>query len=270
MEASVATPFATDGLARIKNPLSEKFAVLRPSIVPGLIESLNYNLNRQAAGVRLFEVGSVFSPRDEHSAVGWVLTGSRGEHWSGSAGSFGFADTNGIAQLLAGAAGLSLRIEPADDLTWLAAGERAALAGPDGRVGWIGRLAARRSDEDAIYAGELDVAALIAARTAGRDVIRPLPRHPMMTRDLSIIVDRVLPAAEVRGTIRAHAPETLVAVEEFDRYQGKGVPEHRVSLSIRLTFRAPDRTLTDAEVQAAVERVVAALVETHGAVLRGA
>jgi len=60
-----------------------------------------------------------------------------------------------------------------------------------------------------------------------------------------------LPAAAVRGTIRATAPFTLVSISEFDRYQGKGVPEGRVSLSLRLTFRDLDRTLTDDEVQAA-------------------
>ena len=68
-----------------------------------------------------------------------------------------------------------------------------------------------------------------------------------------------MPAADVRGTIRSNAPTTLVAVREFDRYQGKGVPDGHVSLSIRLTFRDADRTLTDAEVQQAVDAIVAAL-----------
>jgi len=79
-----------------------------------------------------------------------------------------------------------------------------------------------------------------------------------------------LPAADVRGTIRANAPPTLVDVREFDRYQGKGVPDGQVSVSVRLTFRAPDRTLTDAEAQQAVEAIVAALRTRHDAVLRGA
>jgi phenylalanyl-tRNA synthetase beta chain len=74
-----------------------------------------------------------------------------------------------------------------------------------------------------------------------------------------------LPAAAVRGTIRSAAPPTLVGITEFDRYQGKGVPEGRVSLSLRLTFRAPDRTLTDEEAQQATERIVEALGQAHGA-----
>ena len=66
-----------------------------------------------------------------------------------------------------------------------------------------------------------------------------------------------------------NAPATLVAVREFDRYQGKGVPDGQVSLSMRLTFRDADRTLTDGEVQQAVDAIVAALAREHGAVLRG-
>ena len=84
-------------------------------------------------------------------------------------------------------------------------------------------------------------------------------------RDVSILVDEALPAAAVRGTIRAAAPATLASIAEFDRYQGKGVPDGRVSLSLRLTFRAPDRTLTDDEAQEATERIVAALAAAHGA-----
>jgi phenylalanyl-tRNA synthetase beta chain len=74
-----------------------------------------------------------------------------------------------------------------------------------------------------------------------------------------------LPAAAVRGTIRAAAPPTLASIAEFDRYQGKGVPDGRVSLSLRLTFRSADRTLTDDEVHGAMIGIVEALGAAHGA-----
>ena len=80
-----------------------------------------------------------------------------------------------------------------------------------------------------------------------------------MARDISILVDEALRAAEVRQTIRQAASATLVRVREFDRYQGKGIPDGKVSLSLRLTFRSPDRTLTDAEVQNAMDEVLSAL-----------
>ena len=86
--------------------------------------------------------------------------------------------------------------------------------------------------------------------------MKPLPRYPSIARDISIVVDETLPAETVRGTIRAAAPDTLVSVREFDRYQGKGVPEGRVSLSLRLTFRSLERTLTDAEVETAMKEIL--------------
>ena len=97
---------------------------------------------------------------------------------------------------------------------------------------------------------------------------RPLPRFPSIVRDLSILVADTLPASQLRGTIRSVAPPTLARVAEFDRYQGKGIPDGQVSLSYRLTFLAPDRTLTDAEVDAAMSAIVGALGSAHGAVRR--
>jgi phenylalanyl-tRNA synthetase beta chain len=98
--------------------------------------------------------------------------------------------------------------------------------------------------------------------------VTPLPRYPSSSRDISILVDETLPAETVRGTIRAAAPDTLVLVREFDRYQGKGVPDGRVSLSLRLTFRSLERTLTDAEVEGAMNDVLTALKQAHEAIQR--
>jgi phenylalanyl-tRNA synthetase beta chain len=120
----------------------------------------------------------------------------------------------------------------------------------------------------AVVGGEIDLGAFVAG-TMTITPVTPLPRQPSVNRDLSLVIDAGLPAASVRGTIRANAPATLVQVREFDRYEGKGVPEGRVGLSIRLTFRDRDRTLTDAEVQQAVDAIVGALSTTHGATLRG-
>jgi phenylalanyl-tRNA synthetase beta chain len=90
-------------------------------------------------------------------------------------------------------------------------------------------------------------------------------------RDLSVVVADTLPAAIIRGTILAAGRDVsapLTAVSFFDRYQGKGVPEGTVSISVRLTFQGADRTLTDAEVQQSVDTIIAALVREHRAVQR--
>ena len=107
---------------------------------------------------------------------------------------------------------------------------------------------------------------LLAPREEPR--VEPLPRFPSSTRDISILVADTLSSAAVRTTIRRAAPATLARVAEFDRYQGKGIPDGQVSLSLRLTFRSPDRTLTDVEVQDAMTAVLAALRDTHQATQR--
>ena len=121
--------------------------------------------------------------------------------------------------------------------------------------------------DDVVFVGELDLDAVPAGSGAPTRVA-PLPRFPSVSRDIALLVDDTLPAATLRDTIRAAAPATLVQVREFDRYQGKGIPDGKVSLAVRLTFRSADRTLTDGEVQAAMDEVVAAVRATHGAVQR--
>jgi len=96
----------------------------------------------------------------------------------------------------------------------------------------------------------------------------PLPRFPAVVRDLALHVGEEVPAASIRATIQAAAPPTLVAIEEFDRYQGPTIPAGRVSLAFHLTFRSADRTLVDAEVQQAMDDIVVALNREHGAVQR--
>ena len=116
---------------------------------------------------------------------------------------------------------------------------------------------------DEIFVAELDLDALDRLAPAADTQVRALPRFPSIVRDISIVVDERLRAEQVRETIQRVAPATLVALREFDRYKGQGIPEGRYSLSLRLTFRAPDRTLTDADVQEAMDRIMAALVREH-------
>jgi phenylalanyl-tRNA synthetase beta chain len=271
IEASAAAPFATaDRLITIANPLSEKFAVMRPALTPGLLESLTYNRYRQAASIRLFEVGTVFAAgAPERTSVGWVVSGPRAMHWSEVAADLDFSDAKGVAELLATAFGTTVDVVKAEDLTWLVAGQRASLVINGATVGWVGRLAGTDATAPAVFAGEVDLAPLAQADARRIVTIDPLPKYPAVVRDLSIVIDERLPAASVRGTIRSHAPTMLVGIREFDRYQGKGVPDGHVSLSVRLVFQSPQRTLTDAEVQQAIEGIVAALGRAHGATLRG-
>jgi phenylalanyl-tRNA synthetase beta chain len=185
--------------------------------------------------------------------------------------------------VLCGALGLETIVAPGEapgltreSATTIAVRPRGAGEGVEPTViGIAGEIAAAVADahqvpaRERVFVAELDLDRAVAWTTRDEQVrAQALPRFPSSSRDLSIVVDATLPATAVRGTIRRAAPPTLVSVEEFDRYQGKGVADGRCSLSLRLVFRAPDRTLTDAEVQAAVDTIVAALAREHGAQLR--
>jgi phenylalanyl-tRNA synthetase beta chain len=274
IERQAALPFCENGAEpiAIANPLSEKFAVLRPSLLPGLIDSCAHNRRRGRRDVQLFEIGSRFTAAGEGraAAVAWTGTGS-GAHWSGERRAVDFFDAKGTVELLAAAFGTrALEFSPASH-GYLVRGRAADVTSGGTPLGVVGQLAPQIAEarglppgED-IFVAEIDTEAL-AARGAGDDLrAEPLPRFPSIVRDISILVDEVLPAASVRGTIRSAAPPTLTSIVEFDRYRGKGVPEGRVSLSLRLTFRDPERTLTDEEAQTATEHIVEALRTTHGA-----
>ncbi|HEX6974296.1 MAG TPA: phenylalanine--tRNA ligase subunit beta [Vicinamibacterales bacterium] len=274
IEREAALPFCAEGVeaAAIANPLSEKFAVLRPSLLPGLVDSCAHNRRRGRKDVQLFETGSRFTAEGEGRAVGLAWSGGVTPlHWSGAARTVDFFDMKGAVQLLCEAFGVpSVEFRTADR-GWLVRGRSAEVVAGDTLLGTLGQLqpsiaeARGLTPGEELYVAELDALAL-AAVSRGDDLrAQSLPRFPSIVRDVSILVDEALPAAAVRGTIRSAAPSTLVAITEFDRYAGKGVPEGRVSLSLRLTFRAPDRTLTDEDAQAATEKIVTALGAAHGA-----
>jgi phenylalanyl-tRNA synthetase beta chain len=199
-------------------------------------------------------------------------------HWSHPARDVDFFDVKGVVEQVCRALEVDATFEAAG-LPWFVAGQTASVLAAGAAVGCLGRLTPSvlerrgvpRQDQDPVFAAELSLDALSAARVAGDDAVRALPRHPSVVRDVSIVVDDALPAAIIRGTIQAAgagAPAPLAGLDVFDRYRGEGVPEGRVSLSLRLTFQAADRTLTDAEVQPSVDAILAALVSRHGAVQR--
>ena len=273
---SSAAPFAAEGdLVPIANPLSENFAVLRPSALPGLVDAVAHNRRREQRDVRLFEIGNRFSrAAGERRAIACAWTGTvGGDHWGGGSRAVDFFDMKGVVDRIGEAALVALQTEPHTE-PWLVRGRSASIMSNGTRLGVVGQLTPAIADThglpagDAVYVAEVDLDALDAASPGDAAHVEPLPRYPSVTRDISILVDDTLAAAPLRETIREAAPVTLVRVREFDRYQGKGIPENKVSLSLRLTFRSSDRTLTDAEIQSAMSAVLTSLAERHGAVQR--
>jgi phenylalanyl-tRNA synthetase beta chain len=153
-------------------------------------------------------------------------------------------------------------------------GHAAAIVAGTERVGIAGLVPAQLAEareaprKDKIFVAELDLDQLWRLRAERSEHVKALPRFPAVVRDLSIVVSDTLPAEIIRGTIHAAGDSgrvPLVAIGFFDRYTGKGLPDRSLSLSVRLTFQAADRTLTDAEVQESFDAIVAALAREHGA-----
>ena len=278
-------------LVPIANPLSEKFSVLRPLITPGLIEAVAHNYHRERHDVRLFEIGACFSRQaGERQALGLIWTGAAiPNHWSTSNRNVDLYDVIGVVERLCLAFGVQVLFTPTSR-DYLVEGRTAAITknkdinrtlNPSPlenhpSLGQIGQLSPSIAEayglrnKEEIYVAEFDLNRL--KETLGNALdnmhVQPLPRYPSIIRDVSIIIDETLPASAVRDTISVAAPEILTSVVEFDRYQGKGVRANGVSLSLRLTFQSAERTLTDAEVQQAIDAIISELKRTHNAELR--
>jgi phenylalanyl-tRNA synthetase beta chain len=280
--ATISARAAVNATIGIANPLSGKFDTLRPSLLPGVVDAVAHNRRHGRRDVQLFELGTRFGPEAETRGVAIAWTGAGAvEHWSCGTRDVDFFDIKGVVEHLCQALGVVVRFEASRE-PFLVDGQTAAIFVSDGaertaRLGVAGQLAPAVADarglprQDRVFVAEIDLDLTARARAAESDTTYALPRFPFVVRDLSIVVADTLPAEIIRGTILAagrNLPAPLSALSVFDRYQGKGVPVGAVSLSVRLTFQAADRTLTDAEVQQSVDTILAALVREHAAVQR--
>ena len=258
----------------LANPLSEKFAVMRPSLLPGLVDVLSHNRRHGRPDVRVFEIGTRFSPAGETrgAAFAWMGLGTP-DHWSGARRPVDFSDIKGVVEQLAMLGSVPVRFTEAAP-AFLVRGRAANVLVNGDVVGVMGQLAPEIGDArdlpaaTEIYVAELNLDAVTAASPIETRRAVTLPRYPFVVRDVSILVADALSAETVRATIRSAAPETLIEAREFDRYQGKGIPDGKISLSFRLTFQSLDRTLTDEEVQTAMQHIIDALARELQAVQR--
>jgi phenylalanyl-tRNA synthetase beta chain len=282
IEAVVAAAFAGAGhraaLVGVANPLSAKFDTLRPSLLPGLVDAVAHNRRHGRRDVGLFEIGARFSSTEgETRGLAAAWTGSMSaEHWSAPGREVDFFDVKGLMEQVCETLGVSVSFEAAR-APFLVPGQAASVVAGDRPIGLAGLLVPAIAEsrgaprQDKIFVAEMNLDQAAMAARAPDELVRALPRHPTVIRDLSIVVADTLPAEIIRGTIHAAAaggPAPLAALAFFDRYTGAGVADGSVSLSVRLTFQAADRTLTDAEVQRSCDRILAALVKEHGAVQR--
>jgi phenylalanyl-tRNA synthetase beta chain len=269
--------FAPAAEARVPllNPLSAEESHLRDALAPGLLRRVEHNWAHGTRDVRLFEIGTVFLPAGrselprEELHVAAVFTGARQPaHWSGRGESWEVWDLKGLLEELAAELGGGY-VEPGNPpaLAGLVDSDtRLVLRVGEGSLGGGGRATPAAVDAPAWAAPLWVVEARIPAGAASLPVpvYRPIAEHPAIERDLALVTPLALAAQDVAHAIRETAGELLESLQVFDVYAGTGVPEGTSSVAWRLRFRAVDRTLTDAEIDPAVGRVLAALEERLG------
>jgi len=243
---------------RVKNPMNDEQVILRPSLLPGLLQALRDNARAGAKTIRLFEVGRVFSAQgsEESAHLAFVVSGVTAERsWRAGEGSESdFFHLKGIVAAVLGtgvtfssdensAAALALRIE---------VGGKAA-----GYAGQLWPKDARGLDATApVLFAEIDLDALPAQSTAKK--YRDIPRFPATARDIALLAPLALPQAQIEQTLRSANEPLLAEVELFDVFTdatGVRVPTDKKSLAYSLTYRSTERTLTADEVNAAHTRL---------------
>ena len=266
----------TERLVPLANPLSADLAVMRPSLLPGLIEALRHNRARQQERVRLFEVARVFeqgNPPVETPSVAMVACGSaRAEQWGEVSRPLDFHDLKGDLDALIAWGGEPQRWSVhADGLPgWLHPGRGARVARDGETVGYLGALhpqLAKALDLGAdVHVLELALEPLLARRLPKA---QPVPRFPAVRRDIAMDLPEEISWSQIEQTVRGSLGERLKELCLFDRYSGKGVESGRKSLAMGLILQDASRTLTDDDADRCVREAIAALEQSCKAKLRG-
>lgn len=280
-ERALAAANVDTHAVELDNPLSEERAVMRTSLLPGLLEASVHALRRQVERVDLAQLGRTFHPSEnakslpvERDVFAAIVAGrGRGEWVGGSRDVDAFDLKRGLAATL-DPFGVELRWEPTTEPpTFLHPRRSAQLYVGDVALGWAGELHpdvrdAAGLDQRAAYA-ELSFDALVRViQDAGTARAPRLPRFPSVSRDVALLLDREVPARTVARALKEGARGLAEDVELFDVYEGEHVPSGKRSLAFRVTYRDPEATLTDKKVDKAHTAAVQKATQTLDATVR--
>ncbi|MGH8042764.1 MAG: phenylalanine--tRNA ligase subunit beta [Rudaea sp.] len=262
------------GAVALANPLSADLAVMRTSLLPGLVDALKHNRNRQQDRVRLFETGLVFAQVDgelrQTTRLAAVACGrAEPEGWATDKRELDFFDIKAELENLLALSGTTATFAPAT-APWLHPGRSAQVSIAGQLVGVAGTLHPRllkALDLDIdVYVLEADLAA-VCAGTLPR--ARPVSAFPMLRRDIAVVVPDAVAYANIRSCVQRAVGAELAEVLVFDRYAGPNLGSGVKSLAIGLILQDDSRTLTDADADRCVAQAVAALETGCQAKLRG-
>ena len=238
----------------LRNPLGEDTSVMRTSLVPSMLNTVAGNLNRGNAAGALFELSKVFIPAEQ---AGDLPTEKNALCMSAFGEGVDFYT-------------MKNDVEAAGD-GYYHPGRKAVMTVNGRKIAALGELhpdVAEKFDiKGRVYLAEVDLDALMPLEQDFYG-IKPLPKFPAVSRDIAVVVDEKVGAGTMMDAIRAAAGKLLEDAKLFDIYRGEKLGAQRKSVAFAITLRAPDRTLTDEEINAAMEKVLKALSEKFGAELR--
>ena len=266
------------GFVTLKNPIIEDVVRMRPTLLAGLLTALRHNLNHGVRDVRLFEIGSIFAKSMEGVLPGerqsLALLATGGVVQAGRAAALtetDFFDLKGALESAVGAMNLGpLRFE-AGTIKHLQPGQAALISLDEiGVIGSIGRLteslASASKFRQPVYVAELDLSQLLAS--VERSVhYQPLPRYPSVVRDVTLLLDRKVSVAELLSTIASRNVADGRGASFVGTYEGKNIPAGKRTVTLRVEYRADDRTLRDEEVEERQRSLIDSLLQKYSAQL---
>jgi phenylalanyl-tRNA synthetase beta chain len=276
---SQAKDFADqNSFIRTLNPISKDTAILRPSLIPGLLKAAAFNFNRGAKNVRFFEIGNIFKkeePGTYHKDVleeTWILLGAGGfakeEFWSHGQEAYTFFDIKGSVEILI----KSLRVDHLITSAKVSDGELAYYAGGKvvGRVLEIPTEQKRSYDiEMPIFAATFSINHLLELCTSlPAQIYKPVPKFPGIDFDMALLVDSAIDAGDMEAVIRETAGSRLKSISVFDVFEGKSLGDGKKSIGYRMRFIDEMKTLTIKDVDGIISKVVKKLDISFNAKLR--
>ena len=278
--------FPAEHCVHIVNPLSQDLNVMRQSLVPGGLEVVAYNLNRQASAMKIFEYGSVYSrlPEksaetldgyEEHTNFMLMITGTPEKSWRLEPAAGNYFQLKGYVELLLaryGAELSQLRTEAAPSDIYSEGMVYRIQGGSSMQLAVLGTvnpaLARSFGIKQPVFAAEISWPALFELVRRDKVAFKELPKFPEVRRDLALLLDESVKYADLRAAAFKQAKKLLKQVRLFDVYRGDKIPEGKKQYALSFVIQDTERTLTDQDTERVMDRLLTTLQNEFGAQLR--